>query len=88
MVVGLQVMMLGVAVSAVFFWLSVFYYAFGKISLWTKAYGLYTLLVIGLAWSCVQQWGFTGMAGLVGLGKVLFTVTMVSCLVSPVERLS
>jgi O-antigen/teichoic acid export membrane protein len=76
MVPGTQILMIGAAVSAVFFWLNSFYYASGKIGLWTKGYGLYTVLAIGLGWFCIQQWGFFGMATVVAVGKVLFTLWM------------
>jgi O-antigen/teichoic acid export membrane protein len=76
MVSGVQVMMVGAAVSIMFFWLNSFYYASGRIALWTKAYGLYTVFIIGLAWFCIQQWGFFGLASVVGLGEVLFTVSV------------
>jgi O-antigen/teichoic acid export membrane protein len=77
MVLGAQVMMVGTAVSAVSFALTQFYFASGRIDLWTKAYGLYTTLVIGLGWLCIQRWGFFGLAGVVGLGKVLFAALLV-----------
>ena len=76
MVSGAQIMMVGTTVSTVFFWLQAYYYASGKIGIWAKAYGLYTVLIIGLAWLCVQWWGFMGMASLVAAGKVLFTLSM------------
>jgi len=77
MVLGTQMMMVASAVSVVFFWLHIAYYASGGIAIWTKGYGLYTMFVIGLAWFCIEHWGFSGLAGLVGLGKVLFTLAMV-----------
>jgi O-antigen/teichoic acid export membrane protein len=77
MVRGAQMMVAASAVSTMFFWLPSVYYASGKIDLWTKAYGLYSTLVIGLAWVCIQHWGFSGLAGLVALGEVLFAVSAV-----------
>jgi O-antigen/teichoic acid export membrane protein len=85
MVLGAQVMMAGAAVSAVFFWVHSSFYALGKIGPWTKAYSLYTALVIGLAWFCIARWGFTGLAGLVALGKVLFTLLMVAVFLNTKE---
>lgn len=82
MTLGTQVMMVGTAVSAVSFLLTQFYYASGRIDLWTKAYGLYTALVIGLGWFCIQRWGFFGLASLVGLGKVLFIVFIAAIFVT------
>lgn len=73
---GIQILMIGAAVGTVFFWLNSFYYAFGKISAWTKAYGANTLIVIGLAWFFVQEWGFIGLTLLMALGKIGFTISM------------
>ncbi len=75
-VTGAQIMMVGAAGSAVFFWLNSFYYASGRIVLWTKAYGLYTVLIIGLGWIFIQQWGFVGFTMLITLGKILFILLM------------
>ena len=77
MILGVQMMMVGTALSIVFFWLKSSYYAFGRIVLWTNAYGLYTVLFIGLAWFCIQRWGFAGIAGLIVVGKTIFTLSMV-----------
>jgi|SoiMetStandDraft_2_1073263.scaffolds.fasta_scaffold00222_1 O-antigen/teichoic acid export membrane protein len=82
MTLGVQVMMVGTALSAMFFWLSSSFYAFGRIALWTKAYGLYTVLFIVLAWFCIQWWGFPGLAGLTAVGKVGFILSMVLRLVA------
>jgi O-antigen/teichoic acid export membrane protein len=85
---GAQAMMVASAVSVVFFWLNSVYYASGGIDVWTKAYCLYTAFVLGLAWFCVERWGFLGLAGLVGLGKLLFTISMVGAFKITMERLS
>lgn len=87
MVRGVQVLMLAAAVSAVFFWLRSFYYATGKIDIWTKAYSLYTALVVGLGWLCIQGWGFDGLATLVAVGIMLFTISMVVVCTTAWERL-
>jgi O-antigen/teichoic acid export membrane protein len=85
MVLGAQVMMAGAAVSALFFWVTSCYYAAGKIGQWSKAYSFYTAIVVGSAWFCVARWGFTGLAGLVALGKVLFTLLMVAVFLNTKE---
>jgi hypothetical protein len=72
-------------VGAVFFWINLSYYALGKIGPWTKGYSLYTAMVISLAWFCIAGWGFTGLASLVALGKVLFTLSMVAVFMSMKE---
>jgi O-antigen/teichoic acid export membrane protein len=87
MVWGTQMLMASTGISTVFFWLHAIYYASGRVDLWTKVYGLYTAVVIGIAWMCIQRWGFSGLAALVTVGKVSFTVLMVSSLVL-IERAS
>ena len=77
MVLGTQLMMAGVVVSLLFFYVNVFYYAAGRVALWTKAYTGYALLLVVLAWPCAMAWGFLGVAGLVGVGEVIFTLAMV-----------
>ena len=77
-VLGAQVIMLGVAISAAFFWLNSFYYASGRVNLWVSGYALYTTLVIGLGWFVIKQWGFFGLACLVAVGKVLFMLSMLA----------
>jgi O-antigen/teichoic acid export membrane protein len=73
---GVQVMMAGASVSAAFFWLISFYYASGNIAFWTKAYGLYTAVVIGLGVLFMEQWGFFGLAVLVALSKAVFSISV------------
>jgi O-antigen/teichoic acid export membrane protein len=73
---GVQVIMLGIAISATFFWLNSFYYASKRINLWASGYALYTILVIGLGWFVIKQWGFFGLSCLMTVGKFLFTFSM------------
>jgi O-antigen/teichoic acid export membrane protein len=77
---GVQVIMLGIAISATFFWLNSFYYASKRINLWASGYALYTILVIGLGWFVIKQWGFFGLSCLMTVGKVLFTFSMFALL--------
>jgi O-antigen/teichoic acid export membrane protein len=77
---GVQVIMLGIAISATFFWLNSFYYASKRINLWVSGYALYTILVIGLSWFVIKQWGFFGLSCLMTVGKVLFTFSMFALL--------
>lgn len=82
MILGAQVMMAGVAISLVFFWLIHVYYSAGRIDLWTKVYAIYTGVVLGLAWWIVPRWGFLGLAVLTSLGKVMFTLAGVGLVVN------
>jgi O-antigen/teichoic acid export membrane protein len=83
MVPGVQVMMVGAAIGAVFFWLNPYYYASGRIELWTKIYFVYTAFVIISGWFCVPLWGFLGMAVLITVGKVLFIIWLVKLTSGP-----
>ncbi len=76
MVHGVQLMMAGAAVSAIFFWLNSAYYASAHLNLWTLGYALQTGVVIGLAWFIVRAWGFSGMALLAAVGKAGFILAM------------
>lgn len=76
MILGVQIMMVASVVGIVFFWLLQFYYASGRIALWTKGYAIYTTIVIGLGWFCIRRWGFSGLAILVSMSKLVFTLVM------------
>jgi O-antigen/teichoic acid export membrane protein len=82
MVFGTQLMMLGAAVEMPLFWLNSFYYASGKIALWTLAYGFCATISLGCAWLFIQEWGFSGLVGFITIGKILFMV----CMTVPVIR--
>lgn len=76
MVSGVQILMIGSAISVVFFWLNPLYYASGKIGSWTVGYLIYTLLIVSLSWFIIQRWGFFGLAMLMTIGKVTFILSM------------
>jgi O-antigen/teichoic acid export membrane protein len=44
---GTQMLLGGASFSAVFFWLNPFYYASGKVHLWTMGFALYSVIVRG-----------------------------------------
>ena len=80
MVTGVQFLLVGAAVSGLFFYLNPFYYASGRFDLWGKAYGLYAAVVIGLTPIAIDRVGFSGVAALVGLGFVAFNLFMAGVL--------
>ncbi|MDI6854146.1 MAG: oligosaccharide flippase family protein [Deltaproteobacteria bacterium] len=73
---AIQIMMVAAAVSVLFFWVTNFYYASGRIGLWTKAVLINTVLVLALGWFSIQHWGFLGMAAVFTLGKSAFTLLL------------
>ncbi len=80
MVQGTQVLMASVAVSAPLFWLTSFYFASARLGLWAKAYGLYTLVAIGLGWFFIEQWGFFGLTVIMTIAKLVFLGSMTGLL--------
>ena len=76
MVVGLQFMMTGATMEAVFFAVRPLYYASGRARQYAQGVVVHTLFVLGLSWIFIQQWGFFGMAGLLAVGKILFVLAM------------
>ncbi len=86
MVLGAQMIMIGIAVNLLFFWIYSFIYVSGRVALWTKACGLYTFMVVILAPFFIQQWGFTGVVSLVAAGKVIFVFAMVAISKTILER--
>ena len=86
MVIGTQIMMIGTAASAPFFWLNSYYYAVGMVEQWTKFYSLYAALSIGLGFLAIYGWGFMGVGVVTGVGKVIFTGVMVGLFVMNRER--
>ncbi len=77
MALAVKIMLAGVMVSALFFWLDIFYYASGKVALWTKGYAFYTAVLIGLGWLFIQQGGFLSLVWLDTISKISFTLIMV-----------
>lgn len=80
LVLGAQAMMLEVAMGVVFFWLSSYYYASGRINVWTASFAVYAVLVIGSSWFVISRWGFLGLVWTVVVGKSLFRLAMLALL--------
>jgi O-antigen/teichoic acid export membrane protein len=86
MVIGTQIMMVGIAASALFFWLNSCYYALGMVGQWTKLYSLYAALSIGVGFLAIYGWGFIGVGVVTGMGKIIFTGVMVGLFLMDRER--
>lgn len=80
MALGTQFMWVGMAMSAVFFWLNSSYYAAGRFDIWVKSYTLYAAAIIGCALIVLRLWGFVGVAAVIGFAKVAFTLSMAAAL--------
>jgi O-antigen/teichoic acid export membrane protein len=88
MIFGTQLLLIGAAISAIVFWVNAVYYAAGRFAVWTQGSAFYILCVLALTVPCIQQWGFSGVAGLVAAGKVLFTLVMAGACLSMWEKFS
>ena len=76
MVSGVQIMMTGAVLSALFFWLNAVYYASAHLNIWTLGYAVQTAVVVSLAWLAARYGGFSGMALLTAVTKAGFTLGM------------
>jgi len=80
-----QILMASNALSLMFFWLISFYYSTGKYNLWVKAYIVYTTLYITLGLLVAERWGCIGLAVLTTSTKVIFSLIMISFVVTKWE---
>jgi len=74
MVGGLQIMLMGTAVSAAFFFNGPYYFATGRFAYWAKVFGTYAVLTISMEWLGALRFGFLGLAGAAALGMVAFNL--------------
>ena len=70
MVRGTQLLIAAAGISAALFWLQPYYYAAGRVVLWSRIYVLYGIALLSAAWPVSSAWGFLGIAALVAVGRV------------------
>jgi O-antigen/teichoic acid export membrane protein len=75
-VVSAQLLLVGVAVSTLCFWLNPYYYTTGEIGLWAKVYGVYTISTLLWAWFWIPSGGLLGIVIPVTVGKIVFTAAL------------
>lgn len=73
---GIQLILVGSAAGAAFFWLKPIYYAAGETKRWALGSAVYALLALGLGWVAAARAGFTGMAAVNALADAAFVVLM------------
>ncbi len=73
---GVQLLLLGSAAGAAFFWLKSIYYAAGETKRWAMGYVLYALLTLGLGWIMTVRAGFVGMAAVSAVMDTAFVILM------------
>lgn len=71
-----QLLLVGTAVSATFFWLNGFFYAAGRIRLWTLAFGVYVVAVLAFGFPAISIGAALGMAVVAGIGKAGYSAVM------------
>jgi O-antigen/teichoic acid export membrane protein len=69
MIPGAQLMIAGVGISTALFWLHPYYFAAGRVVLWSRIYVVYGIVFLGAAWPVSDAWGFFGVAVLVAVGR-------------------
>lgn len=76
MVGGAQVLLLGAVISAAIFWVQPYYYAYGRIRLWTLARILDTAVVVALMLAVVPLLGWLGLCWLLAVNRGVFHILM------------
>lgn len=76
MVPGAQIMLVGGAVSAAFFWLQPFYYSAGYVADWVKGSLLWVAVVAAAGYVVAGRWGYVGMSVLTAAGDVGLAISM------------
>jgi O-antigen/teichoic acid export membrane protein len=76
MVAGSQILMVGVAVSAGFFYVIQVYYATGRIDAWAKGLSIYVPLVLIAMVPAADRSGFLGVAVVTAVGTALWNLVM------------
>jgi O-antigen/teichoic acid export membrane protein len=69
MVTGAQLMIAAIGVSTGVFWLHPYFFAAGRIVLWSQLYVVYGIAFLAAAWPISYAWGFVGVAALVAVGR-------------------
>jgi O-antigen/teichoic acid export membrane protein len=76
MVLGAELMLIGTATSAAFFYLAPYLYSSGQVMRWVVSYGLYALVVLGGGWLIADNGGFLAIAALVGGGQAVVNLAL------------
>lgn len=76
MVRGLQIMMLGAAISLACFFVAPVYFAMGRLREWALYYGVYVACAVILSVLLGQAYGFVGVAASLGLTNVVFNLAI------------
>lgn len=76
MLSGTEVLLVGTATSAAFFFLTPYLYSSGEVKKWVVAYGLYALGALGAGWFLAEVGGFFALAAIVGGGLAVLNISL------------
>ena len=87
-----QILLMGNAASGLLFWTTPYYFARGKIALWTKLHALRVFCALAMGWLLYLHLGTTGMALSMALFNFLFLAALLAMrnlarhVASPIEQ--
>lgn len=77
-VLGTQILFVAAAFRALVFWLDGYYFASGRIQLFTIVFVIFGICTFGFAWLAIQLWGFIGLCLVVAIGRVVYSSFLVA----------
>jgi O-antigen/teichoic acid export membrane protein len=76
MLLGAELMLVGTATSAAFFFINPYLYSSGQVRKWVVSYGIYAVVVLGAGWLLADTGGFLALAALVGGGLAALNLAL------------
>jgi lipopolysaccharide exporter len=76
MLFGTEILLVGTATSAAFFFLTPYLYSSGHVKRWVVWYGVYATGALALGWLLVDEGGFVAMAALIGGGQAVLNIAL------------
>jgi O-antigen/teichoic acid export membrane protein len=76
MLLGAELMLVGIATSAAFFYLTPYLYSEGQLKRWVVWYGVYVFVALGATWLLADAVGFSAIAALVGGGQAVINLAL------------
>ena len=76
MILGTEVLLIGTAVSALFFFVTPYFFSTGRIRTWVAGYGTYAMLSLLVGTLLSEAGGFFAFAAVVGLGLALLNIVL------------
>lgn len=73
---GIQIMMIKAIIGSLFFWVYAYYYATGRVRLWTKTFAIYAFLMVSVGWLGIKFYGFMGLIWVNVCLSIIFKVVL------------